>query len=283
MREFHISRQARDRFQFEQSLFSLNGNVIFANFHAARLFAQKVNLTLDLVNYPERAIKAGQINAMGLIDEILHYVITLYLRQGNSDAVKAAFDQIARKIGPEKLDQTLTLFCSEFPPMDVYQRKQTVEKYLEDSTEGVSNRVIAMEEMLMLWVANMNPALSPYLFLFDDKQLRSDTAYLTVIKETHAYFETQPKFGPDQQNLLDMLRSPAVAVPHSLTGQLEYIRTRWADLLGSYLYRLLSSMDLIKEEEKLPFMGAGPTAMPARLNWKSNASAWTASGCRAWC
>ena len=57
MREFHISRQARDRFQFDQSLFSLDGNIIFANFHSARLFAQKINQSLDLVNFPENTIK----------------------------------------------------------------------------------------------------------------------------------------------------------------------------------------------------------------------------------
>ena len=46
-------------------------------------------------------------------------------------------------------------------------------------------------------------------------------------------------------------------MPHSLTGQLEYIRERWGELLGRYLYRLLSSLDLVKEEEKPPFMGPG--------------------------
>ncbi len=46
--------------------------------------------------------------------------------------------------------------------------------------------------------------------------------------DLHAFFETQPRFGPDNQNLVDMLRSPAIAVPHSLQGQLEYIRERWA-------------------------------------------------------
>jgi len=73
--EFHISRQARDRYQFDQGLFSLNGNVIFADFYAARLFAQKMNQSRDLIRFPEQAVKAGQINAMGLIDEILHYVV----------------------------------------------------------------------------------------------------------------------------------------------------------------------------------------------------------------
>jgi hypothetical protein len=32
--EFHVSRQARDRYQFDEALFSLTGNVILANFHA---------------------------------------------------------------------------------------------------------------------------------------------------------------------------------------------------------------------------------------------------------
>ena len=71
--EFHISRRARDQYEFDQSLFSLSGNVIFANFYAARSFAQKMNNKRDLLRFPENAVRAGQINAMGLIDEILHY------------------------------------------------------------------------------------------------------------------------------------------------------------------------------------------------------------------
>ena len=71
--EFHVSRQARDRYDFDETLFSLSGNVLFANFHGARVFAQKMNDRRDLVSFPEQAVKAGQINAMGLIDEILHH------------------------------------------------------------------------------------------------------------------------------------------------------------------------------------------------------------------
>ena len=34
--EFHVARQARDRLQFDDPLFTLSGTVIFANFHADR-------------------------------------------------------------------------------------------------------------------------------------------------------------------------------------------------------------------------------------------------------
>ena len=55
-----------------------------------------------------------------------------------------------------------------------------------------------------------------------------------------------------------MLRSPAIAVPHSLGGQLEYIMEHWGYLLGKYFYRILRSLDLFKEEEKISFSGPGP-------------------------
>jgi len=52
-------------------------------------------------------------------------------------------------------------------------------------------------------------------------------------------------------------------VPDSITGQLEYIRDYWAALIGDYLYRLLSSLDLIKEENKLSFTGPGIIPIPS--------------------
>jgi len=51
-------------------------------------------------------------------------------------------------------------------------------------------------------------------------------------------------------------------VPHSLEGQLSFILERWGAALGQYVYRLLSSLDVIKEERKLVFLGPGPTQVP---------------------
>jgi len=50
--EFHISRRARDKYQFDETLFAYDGNVIFANFHAARKFVQKINGQRDLASFP---------------------------------------------------------------------------------------------------------------------------------------------------------------------------------------------------------------------------------------
>jgi glycosidase len=256
--EFHISRQSRDRYQFDQSIFSLSGNVILANFHAARLFAQKMNQQRDLVNYPERAVRAGQINAMGLLDEIMHLVVGLFRQQHNPQVFSEALTWLDGMLGEQEVDQTLLLFIAEFPPVAVYTNKIPAETYINESSGGVPNRQLVLEELLVLWLANKNPALAPYIELFDDSQLNKESAYAQVLSLLHAFFETQPPYGPEQQNLIDMLRSPAIAVPHSLEGQLEYIRQHWGLLLGKYLYRLLSSLDLIKEEQKSIFFGPGP-------------------------
>ncbi len=99
MMEFHISRKARDLYQFDDSLFTLSGNVIFPNFHAARVFVQKMNEKRDLVSFPEQTVRAGQINAMGLIDEILHYVASLYRDEKNLKVMQQALDWLYEKFG----------------------------------------------------------------------------------------------------------------------------------------------------------------------------------------
>ncbi len=257
--EFHVSRKARDVYQFDETLFALSGNVIFANFFAARVFAQKMNDKRDLVRFPEQAVQAGQITAMGLIDEILHFVVGLYREQKNPQSMEQAVAWLEERLGKEAVDETLRQFADQFPPLAVYRREVDLEVYLQGETAGVPNRQIVLEELLMLWLANKNLAFSPYLELFDDTSMEKETAYRPIIATLADYFETQPAFGPYNQFLVDMLRDPAIKVPHSLSGQLEYIRETWGPLLGRYLYRLLSGLDLIREEEKMRFLGPGPS------------------------
>lgn len=255
--EFHISREARERYQFEETLFSLNGNVLFANFHAVRVFVQKMNDQRDLVRFPEQTVRAGHVNAMGLIDEILHYVVGLFREQKNPEVMGQALDWLQARYGHGAVDDALRRFIDRFPPVAVYQGKIDPAVYLEGSTAGVPHRQVVLEELLLLWLGNANPGFSPYQELFDDRALGQETAYPNIVAGLREFFATQPVFGPDGQNLVDMLRSPAVAVPYSLPGQLAYILEKWGYLLGRYFYRLLVGQDLLKEEEKGGTWGVG--------------------------
>ena len=256
--EFHVSRQIRDHYRFSDSLFSTSGNIIFINYHSARIFVQKINERKDLLNFPEQAVKTGQIVSMGLIDEILHHVVFLYREEINAQTMGKALGSLYDTMGKEDVDRAIKAFIDEFPPISVYRQQLTTEAYLAGKTEKMPNMHIALEEMLLLWLANMNPAFSPFHELFDDSNLKRNTAYLEIITGIKTFFEKKPPFGPYSQSLVEMLRSPATAVPHSLSGQLEYIRQHWGFLVSRYLSKLLNSLDLIKEEQKITFLGPGP-------------------------
>ena len=259
--EFHICRKIRDFYGFDDGLFSTTGNVVFANFLATRIFAQKMNEKRDLARHPDQAVLPGHVNAMGLIDEILHFVAALYRQEYGSDLWGRALDFIAMKIGRSETDDVLARFVHHFPTVDVYRNRRSEADWLGGRTEGVSHREVAFEEILLLGLSNDNPAFHPYLELFDDQPVRAESSYAAFRQAAHEFFDTVPPFGPDRQNLLDMLAAPAIAVPHSLSGQLQYMQERWGLLLGQFLLRLLGSLDFLKEEGRLFWAkgGAGPS------------------------
>ncbi|MGC9347443.1 MAG: alpha-amylase family glycosyl hydrolase [Anaerolineae bacterium] len=260
--EFHVSREARDRYELEDTFFSFNGNVIFADFRAARVFAQRINERRDLANHPEQAVHASELNAMGLVDEVLHYMMAQYRDQQNPNVMDEALTHLQEKVGEQALDEVLLTFVEEFPPIAVYRGAMTPADYLESQTGGTSHRAVVLEEIIMLWLSNENPAAEVFLELFDDEELETSTAYPRVVEELEDFFETQPRFGPDDQTLIDMLRSPSREAPMSWSAQLLFIRERWRGYLGSYVDRLLRSLDFLEEETR-PFFGPGPG--PARV------------------
>jgi len=247
--EFHVSRDARDRYQFGEELFSVTGNVIFANLAASRQFAQRMNLVRDAAQHPELAVNPGELNAMALIDEVLHVVMALYRQQRDPHGLIEALAWFEARLGREALGRTLLAFADEFPTVAVYRGRQGAPEWLEESTGGVPNRAVALEELMMLWLANLNPAFRRFSELFADEDLAKSTAYKQLTAGLRAYFETRPRFGPENQNLVDLLRAPALASPDSLEGQIAFIRERWSPLLGDLVRRLLAALDVLKEEQ----------------------------------
>ena len=95
--EFHITRAARDKYQFDELLFSYNGNVIFANFEASRNFSHKMNLLRADITDSATYIAPGQINALGLIDEIFHLVLDEYYKANGSTLRHALYTHLPKE------------------------------------------------------------------------------------------------------------------------------------------------------------------------------------------
>jgi glycosidase len=267
MMEFHISRNARERYQFSASLFSYRGNVVFANMAACREFAHCMNLVRDVQNHPTRAVHAGALYAMGLIDEASHVLMARYREQFDPEVMTSALDWFSAQVGPEALDTMLLAFVEQFPGTSVMRGLETPQQWLAGKSEGMPHRAAAMEELLLLWTANRNQAFRPFEELFEDRTLAEKTVYRQVTQQLPNYFATRPLIpipNAKPMNLLDLLRAPAEGSPDSLSDQLKLIRRLWKPLLGKSLDRFLEiAGEILHEEELAIWMQFNPPAAQA--------------------
>src|SRR2546423_1710806 len=97
------------------------------------------------------------------------------------------------------------------------------DRYQFDRTLFAPSGKAAIEEILLLWISNSNPAFSPFLELFGDDTLEQETVYNRMINTLYRYFSGrtqedtgQQKVIPTGENIIDFLLAPSRAAPHSL-------------------------------------------------------------------
>ena len=259
MMEFHIAREARDRYEFDQTLFAFSGNVVFANLRASREFAFRMNERRGVEKDPQRTIQPGALYAMGLIDELSHALVDYYRKRLDPKAMAGALEWFDSRLGKAELDKTILAFVEQFPSTDVYRNEKSSVEWLAGETDGLAHRAVAFEEMMLLWLANANPAFNKFSELFTDQSLAALTRYQQITTGLREFFSTRPPLGSKKLNLIDMLRAPALASPDSLSGQLAYIVEHWAELIGADLARLLLAIDVLKEEDIAVWMRFHPS------------------------
>jgi hypothetical protein len=256
--EFHISRAVREATNVEDVLFSYAGNVVFADVAASRRLAEALNKTRGADADPVGAINAGALFAMGLIDELSHALVERYRKQIDPGVLAEAVRWFAAQTKPTKLEALLLTFAEQFPNAAVYRGKLTAKEWLLGVTDSRPNREAALEELLMLWIANSNPAFKPFRQLFADYGLKQQTVYADVTASFPDFFRTRPLVAPEIGSLYDALRAPMLAAPDSLTGQLDFIRERWAPFLGDDIKRILLAIDVLREEDLAIWMRFNP-------------------------
>ncbi len=267
--EFHISKKVRDLCNFEKGLFASSGNVVFANMQNVRSFQILFNNVIETQTGNEnQKVSAGQLNAMGLIDEIFHQVCMIYRRDIVPTFMKDLLSTLEEEFSVAEIETLLFDFINVFPPVEVYNEKCTPQEYLqknalESSTNSTrSNKEQTLEELILLHIANENPAFKPFSLLFDDAELSQNKLYQSTWATIQKFAQTQPSFGPFNHDLINLLREPLLFAPESLKGQLEYIQKYWDTFMGEWLKKILSGMDVISEEEKAMWHGFGGGELP---------------------
>ncbi len=258
--ELPLRALARERYGFPGTMLAEGGPLQVPSFSAAQRLSSTINDARDAQRFPESAVRAGELYAAALVQEMLRLIVAGYLEE-HPDAFGRAYAQLEAELGRRELERTLARYVAVFPPKLVSQGDVTPDVYLTGEQEGVSNRQIAVESLLMLYFANFNPALGRLRELFDDAEL-AETRYPEVMTGLETFFAGEPD-AETGQKLFELLRAPINASPTSLEGQLGGLRERLGALGLSFtgLYELFSDIlragDTLREEQK-PNFGGGP-------------------------
>jgi glycosidase len=262
---FHVSRLPRDRYQFDDGFFNYWGKAHLPNFQRARAFANQINQKRDVAHFPDQAIQPSQVNAVALIQGITHFIFRLYLQRHPGLLSQAAL--YLQGLYSDDFEKTMRRFVDQFPPQPVYDQQQTPEQFLAGITDGRPNREAALEELVMLWVANVNPAFTPLSEFFSDDQLKQQTAYNRIRLELNMFFAKVGKddlgdsIFPAGVNIIDLLLDMVRRSPHSLEGQLRGLVEDFSDVAGTSVYRMLTAMDIIREDFRAIPGHLGPGGM----------------------
>ncbi len=252
--EFHIASKIRRLYNVSDELFSISGNIIFANLSQVRSFVNKFNKSKS----ENQKVKVSEVNASGLLDEIFHYVIRRYEDELNPKVFSRAIEHLEKEIGEDEIRKLLFEFIELFPPAEVYKGKTTPYDYLRSYTNDKSNKEITLEEMFLLNIANRNPANKKLKELFDEKYLSNKEIFTETIDKLITFFEDEIPIGSGKLNLFEYLMKPILSNSDSLIEQLEYILENWDIIIrNKFINKILSNKDLVKEEITFEFNGIG--------------------------
>lgn len=237
--ELHISRHARDKYNFDLALSSTEGRLVLVDPATARKFSEQMSITNGFLT------PVSDILALGLINEIQHILVKQYEQENNVSMVSAS-QWLKNHLGRTILNNNQLLFINKYPPTPVYLGSISSEEYLKKEDESG----LVLEEMYLLHITNLNPAVKRYSELFNEPNLNQSNEYCQIIKKIPELFNPRFEIQDERpsETLFDLLRAPAIASPNSLKGQLEYILQRWGDILGEVISNLLKrSLDLMRE------------------------------------
>ncbi len=213
-----------------------DGKVSVADLAEAGRAASLIGATV--AGAARRAPTAGEIYALGQIEEALQQQVNDYLRQRDPGALDRARTGLAERLGRDESSRLLELFGVDF---------------------ALAGGAEAQVRELPTWIAiEENAAAAAASSFFLAGPFRSDRLRGAMLAAFESGLAPEGRVGEMPEPLLDLLRAPARAAPESLDGQLRYIESRWADVLHLDRAALLRGLDLLAEEAKGGFFGDGP-------------------------
>lgn len=274
-RQFHLRGDARHRFGVDGTLVDLRGRVMVSVPERAEQLAERLRRS-----GAHRSASGAELLAAGLLDEAMHLFLAAYAEQVDRRWREALEEDLAGRLGGDRLERGRAAFVRTFPPPPVESRRQDAEAWLQGQVGGEPARLVALEERLLVHATNRNPALAPYRLLMHDDDLGGDDAALIALAVRTMQGLPGPADGGLQGDLWSALLEPARAHPDSLADQLAFVRKRWAPVIGDpfslLIERTLLAGDMLAERQAGAPPGPPPPAPVFRASQAMEPEAFSA-------
>ena len=241
-RHFHVRADVRTELDLSAAIFSLGGRLAIADLDVME------ELAAWLRSQHGAEVGTATLFAAAASHELLHLLIIELQAAGelDLDALFAGTDSERQAL--------LNQFRELYPP---------------GSHDSELSAPAAREELLLLCLHNVNPALKQLKPLFDDRELRDITAYRELGRQVDAVRQAAGQNGEQQTAPpagLKRLLAAQLSHPDSLLAQIEWLRQNFSHLAaGKYselAERLLLAADLLREQEAPHFTGSFSAQAP---------------------
>ncbi len=222
-----------------------------------RLLSDNINELRRLRRHDISPLYPGQLYSLATIWDVFRYLIYLFAQVQNPGIFAKLRQALKTRLNIDP-DEAAVELMETFPPKALLFDSIESKEYIMQAGKDGSNRDVFAAELILLHLANINPAFRFAIRLFDDTPLCERSHYEDIIAGDRECLAGGPVFKPLGKPLFDCLLEPINACPDSLDCQLKFIYDHWASFLpDELLERILLAKDILSEEKRLRGLGAG--------------------------
>jgi glycosidase len=256
-KEFLLSTRLRNRFKLKdiQILPELS---VQENMILTLEITNKLNEKIGEETSEPVFVKASEFNAIFMMEKVTHHIIDTYRNVYEPDLFANLISELENEVGgSDELDIALIEFINEFPPHSLVMKESSSKEFLESETNGIPNREIIIQSMIVKMLNHQNNAFSDLLDMFEENEILRKPNFVTLEGQVFDYLQSKTQFKSRELSLFDLIKQP-FTMSTDIEGQLEFIINSWESLTGNLQSQILASIDFLKEEHKARLQGPGP-------------------------
>ena len=203
-------------------------------------------------------VHAAELNLYASLQKALRYLIDSVAHAPESSLLVNALKSGGFEPSSKGLQTTARRFVELFPPTPILLGRAEPAKWLADSLGSPKRTHPLLREMLLLRLASANPAIDSFRELVDDSALAASSHYSTIVQIFDQSLKDGPMLSEKGCTLIEALMAAIIASPHSLAGQVSYLREQWHEILPPELLQDVEmALDILQEEQRERGGGGG--------------------------